>query len=197
MSEENYHPTVRKQGAPTGVIIMLLILFFPVGIILMWLKKSWKLWVKIVITALFLVITVIAVTNGNTSSNTDVSENTANSNITTSTIQSQEEITYEKIDLKKMIDDLNENALRAENTYQDKYIEITGRIDNFDSDGRYISLDPVEDNWNFTSIMCYIKAPEQKEFLLSKNINDTVTIKGKIRSIGEVLGYSIDINEVY
>ena len=31
----------------------------------------------------------------------------------------------------------------------------------------------------------------------SVNVGDTITIKGKVKSIGEVLGYSIDIAEVY
>ena len=37
--------------------------------------------------------------------------------------------------------------------------------------------------------MCYIKDDE-------KNVGDTVTVKGKVKSIGEVLGYQLDIKEV-
>ena len=33
--------------------------------------------------------------------------------------------------------------------------------------------------------------------MFTKNVDDEITIKGKIKSIGEVLGYSLDIKEVY
>lgn len=46
-------PNTEKQGAPTWAIILLLFLFFPVGIALMWAKKSWPVWIKVLITVLF------------------------------------------------------------------------------------------------------------------------------------------------
>ena len=33
--------------------------------------------------------------------------------------------------------------------------------------------------------------------MVQKSVGDGVTIKGKVKSIGEVLGYSIDIKEIY
>ena len=44
--------------------------------------------------------------------------------------------------------------------------------------------------------MCYIKNDSQKEFLVEKSVGDIITIKGQVKSIGEVMGYSIDIKEV-
>ena len=83
-------------------------------------------------------------------------------------------------------------------TYQNKYVEVKGNIANFDSDGSYISIEPVNaDPFDFISVMCYIKNDSQLDFLLEKSVGDTVTIKGKITSVGEVLGYSIKIEEVY
>ena len=108
-------------------------------------------------------------------------------------------VTYEKVDLKKMLDDLDGNALKAEKTYQDKYVEVTGAIRNFDSDGDYISIEPVNaDPWDFSlvSVMCYIEDDAQIDYLLEKEVGDKVTIKGQIYSIGEILGYSIKIAEV-
>ena len=91
----------------------------------------------------------------------------------------------------------NANALRAEETYQDKYIEITGEIKSFDSDGKYISIVPHDAPAGiFDSVMCYLTDPAHKTFLLEKNVGDVVTIKGKVSSIGEVLGYSIKIAEI-
>ena len=38
---------------------------------------------------------------------------------------------------------------------------------------------------------------EIQDILINKNVGDEITIKGKIKSIGEILGYSVDINEVF
>ena len=44
--------------------------------------------------------------------------------------------------------------------------------------------------------MCYLTDPSHKSFLLEKSKGDVVTIKGKVTSIGEVIGYHIDIAEI-
>ena len=44
---------------------------------------------------------------------------------------------YEVVDL---LDELNSNALRAEQKHQDEYVEIVGYISVIDSDGKYISV---------------------------------------------------------
>jgi len=106
-------------------------------------------------------------------------------------------IVYEQIDLRTMLDELDENALKAERNYQDKYVEVVGKIANFDSDGSYISIEPVNaDAWNLTHVMCYIKNDDQLNFLLEKSVGDKITIQGQVTSVGEVLGYSIDIATV-
>ena len=110
---------------------------------------------------------------------------------------SSSQITYEIVDLQKMIDDLNQNAMKAESTYQNKYVQITAKIYSFDSDGAYITVEPVgADEWNFDTVMCYIQNNQQKTQLMEKSKGDIVTIKGRISSIGEVLGYSLKIDEI-
>ena len=105
--------------------------------------------------------------------------------------------TYEVVDLQDMFDELDANALRAESKYQDKYVQFEGKIASFDSDGAYISVEPVDaDEWNFTTILCYITEKEQKEYLMNLSTGDKVTIKGKITSIGEIIGYSMKIHEI-
>ena len=106
------------------------------------------------------------------------------------------QIQYEEIDLQAMLDELDANAMRAEEKYQDKYIEVTGEIRNFDSDGKYISIAPYGAGILSDRFMCYLTDPTHKAFLLEKNVGDVVTIRGKVVSIGEVLGYHIDIIEI-
>lgn len=154
--------------------------------------KKWWFWVIIVVVVVAIMGAAGESDTGNTSGG-----DTSNAQSQTSVV-SKEEISYEVVDLRTMLDELDENALKAEREYQDKYIEVTGRIDNFDSDGDYISIEPTNaDAWNFNNVMCYIEDDAQLEFLLEKSVGDTVTIRGQVTSIGEVLGYSIEIAEVY
>ena len=153
--------------------------------------KKWWFWVIAVV--LIIVIGASAGGSNNTNSSSDSKTQTQSQIVE----QSNKEHSYEVVDLQTMLDELSVNAMKAENKYQNKYVEITGKIYNFDSDGSYISIEPVNaDEWNFDSVMCYIKNDTQKELLLEKSKGDTVIIKGKVKSIGEVLGYSIDIDEI-
>ena len=144
--------------------------------------KKWWIWAIIVV----FVIAIAGVGGENSSGTNKPIE-----------VENKEAITYEAVDLNDMFESLKNNAMKAETEYQNKYIEITGKICNFDSDGEYVSVEPTNaDEWNFDSVMCYIKNDNHKNFLLAKNKGDIITIRGKVKSIGEVLGYQIDINEV-
>lgn len=106
------------------------------------------------------------------------------------------QIQYEKVNLQDMLDELDANALRAEETYQDKHIEFAGEIRSFDSDGKYIAIVPCGASKLSIGTSCHLTDPTHKAFLLEKNVGDVVTIKGKVFSIGEVLGYSVKIAEI-
>ncbi len=147
--------------------------------------KRWWFWV---IVGVLLIGIVAGSSGGDSTSNNTPAGNNPSENV---------EIVYEQVDLRTMLDELDANALKAEKTYQDKYVEVRGKIANFDSDGSYISIEPVNaDGWNFTTVMCYIKNDEQLNFLLDKSVGDTVTVQGKITSVGEILGYSLNIATV-
>ena len=106
------------------------------------------------------------------------------------------EIVYTPCKVDEMMDMLEENALKAEKTYQDQHLEITGRLSVIDSDGSYISLYPLNDEWAFTGVQCFIQDDEQLNQVLEMKIGDTVTLKGKVKSIGEVIGYTMDIDSI-
>lgn len=106
------------------------------------------------------------------------------------------EITYTAYTVTQMMDDLDKNALKAESTYKDQYVEITGRLGTIDSSGKYISLYPEDNEWAFIGVQCYIKNEEQKAKVMEMSTDDIVTLKGKVKSVGEVLGYSLDIDEI-
>lgn len=176
--------------------------------ILIWAIIGWVLWAFINIGG-----------NSNTDSNNQASSivtediisdasNGINNNIDTptdneqttkapeTTKQPETVITYDVVDLQEMFDELDANALRAERTYQDKYIEVTGKLDGIDSDGKYITICALDDDWGWDSLHCSITNASQLDIVLEKNEGDTLTIKGQITDIGEVLGYYVDIHEI-
>lgn len=139
------------------------------------------------------VFTIIGVAGGGSEDGTQSgnSGNQSNNNQTTNT-----EKEYIKCTVDEMAKLLEENALKAENTYQDKYVEVTGKLSVIDSDGNYIALTSTENPWSFINVQCYIKNDEQLQKVMELKTDDIVTIKGKITDIGEVLGYQLDIESI-
>ena len=41
-----------------------------------------------------------------------------------------------------------------------------------------------------------VQNAEQKKLVMTKTADDIITVKGKIISVGEVLGYSLDIEDM-
>ena len=146
--------------------------------------KKWWVWTIVVI-----IVISIGASTGNDG------QKTASKNEIPTT--EEEVISYEQVSLQTMFDDLSANALKAENTYKNKTIEFKCKISSFDSSGAYIGVEPENaPEFNLSTALCYIKDDTQKEFLIQKNVGDVINIKGKVKSVGEVLGYSINIDEV-
>ena len=108
----------------------------------------------------------------------------------------EQEIVYTSCTVDEMMDMLDGNAMKAENTYNDQYVEVTGRLGNIDSDGKYISIYPIKNQWAFIGVQCYIKTDKQKQQVMEMSIDDKVTVRGQIKSVGEVMGYSLNIIEI-
>ena len=147
--------------------------------------KKWWFWVIIVVAVI-----AIASSGGNDS------ENNIENNTNTQQTSQTETIEYTPYSVSELVNDLEENALKAEEKYKDKYVEITGKLSVIDSKGKYISLSPTDNDFCLTNVQCYIKNDEQKSKVLEVAKGDTLTIKGKIKSVGEVLGYSLDIDSI-
>lgn len=101
-------------------------------------------------------------------------------------------IEYQRISLRELERELEENAARAQQNYQGKYVEFEGKLGNIDANGEYFS---VESGY-FSSFHCSIRNDQQKQVLISKNKGNTVYVKGKITRVGEILGYRVDVMEL-
>lgn len=150
-------------------------------------------WIIIAIVALV----IIGSASGGEDEPKKVENNNSGTSVSTEVVSAETEtIEYQVVAFSDLTKTLKDNALKAEKTYQDMYVEITGYLSNVDSDGDYISITATKDEWDFDSIQCYITDDAQIDVVLEKSVGDQLTIKGQITSVGEILGYSIDIAEI-
>lgn len=108
----------------------------------------------------------------------------------------KEVIEYIKVDVDILNDALENNAAAAKDTYNKKYVEVTGKLSVIDSDLAYISIVSTTDQWDFMGVHCNIKNTETKNIVKTLSKDQVITIKGKITDVGEVLGYYLDIIEI-
>ena len=146
----------------------------------------------IIISAIPVALIVLFIATGKGS--TDETSN--NSNTSTSEKSKKAEITYTAIDIDTLEDALSNNAAAAKDTYNKKYLEITGRLGTIDSDLKYISLLSTTNEWDLVGVHCTIRNSETKEVVKSLTKGQTIIVKGKITDVGEVLGYYLDIDEI-
>lgn len=107
-------------------------------------------------------------------------------------------IEYTKYQVTELFDDLKNNALKAQKKYEDQYVELVGYLGTIDSSGDYIGLGAADDNYDylFQSVQCYIKSEDQLDAVMDLTSGDKIVVKGRIKSVGEVLGYSLDIDSI-
>jgi len=94
-----------------------------------------------------------------------------------------------------LMSQLNDNALKASNDHKGEYVRITGNLSTIDSSGKYISLLPNTD-FAIIGVTCYIKNEETKAKVSELSSDSLITLTGKITEVGEVLGYSLDIDNI-
>lgn len=155
-------------------------------------KKGGKLkWVVLAVVA----VGVIGAVGGNSDSNTTSSSSASAKTESVKEVDTPAPIEYTAVSANDMMSDLDSNAMGASDKYKGQYLEITGRLGNIDSSGKYISL-YSDDEYAIIGVQCQIKNDEQRSKVASMAKGDTVTLKGKCTDVGEVLGYSFDIEEI-
>lgn len=155
------------------------------------------------IAAVAVIIIIIAAFGGGTSKNyskTASSGSTTSSNKSTTTApeskEAEPQVEYTTCTVDEMMGALKSNAMNASTTYKDQYVEITGTLSVIDASGKYISLVPSNDEYAILGVQCYMQDDAQKSKVAEMSIGDSVTLKGKVTDVGEVLGYGLDIDEI-
>lgn len=139
--------------------------------------------IVLAVVVIAIIASIAASGSGDSSNSSDAGKKTEN-------------ITYTSYDLADMFDELDSNAMVAEETYTDAYVEISGKISNIDSDGSYISIEPDDGDFYFIGMQCYLSNDEQRDVVKTKSTGEMVTIKGQITEVGEIMGYSLDIDSI-
>lgn len=110
--------------------------------------------------------------------------------------EKEPEIEYTEYTVDELIKDLNKNAASAKDKYDGQHVELTGKLSSVDSDGRYFGIKPSETGIWFENVTCYIKKKDQEERLKEMEVGDTITVKGKITDVGEILGYDLHLDSI-
>lgn len=94
----------------------------------------------------------------------------------------------------QMVADVESNALKAEQTYADKRLEVTGKFSSVDAQGGYFSVQGDQD-FSLTTIRADIQE-EHKAQVAEFTEGQEVTFIGTVTDVGEILGYAIDVESI-
>ena len=109
-----------------------------------------------------------------------------------------EPVSYTHYSVTELFDSRSNNALKAEKTFKDQYVEIEGYLSTIDSSGKYITVGADPENWDYMlqSVQCYVTNDEQINQIIEMNAGDTIVVRGKIKDVGEILGFQMDIDSI-
>lgn len=110
----------------------------------------------------------------------------------------EQPISYTHYDVTELFDALKSNAMKAQSDFKGQYVEIEGYLSVIDSDGKYISVGAAPDNYTYVlqSVHCNIKNDAQKQQIMNINTDSPIVVRGKITSVGEVMGFTLDMDSI-
>ena len=88
------------------------------------------------------------------------------------------------VSVNTLISEIDANAMRASEKYEDKLVELTGRIDLIESNGSF-SIYPTNNQWEFRGVSCKATTEEQKKILMNYSKGNVITVKGKLTTLNE------------
>ena len=226
----NWGPTQYPYKKPvnTALAVIVWILFWPVGIFLIW-KTAMSGVVKWIFTILTVILAVFCISSAINDPSTGTAERLHEStqelhestqelqqsvqeledklgiedsedslNTADPVIEEPVEVGYMPVTIEDLRTELENNALRAQQTYLNQCIEFSGTLDNIDSSGNYFTLKALSaGEWDFfETVHCTITAQDQLDVIVAHNTGDVLTVKGEVTMVGEGLGYSVDVHAV-
>lgn len=145
----------------------------------------------IIIGILILIVAIGAFGGGD---DTDSTDSTKTESAEKKEKKEKKKIDYTKVSAVELDKVLDKNAAKAAKQYKGKYLEISGTLGNIDSDLSYFDVDG--NDFDFTIIQCYIQNEEQENIILEMEQGDKITVRGKCTDVGELMGYSIEVDSI-
>ena len=103
---------------------------------------------------------------------------------------------YAEADIDVLLNDAKNNAAKANKDYKGKYVKIVnGDVFNIESNAKYISIEG-SDPYTLIHVQCYPKNDQVKDAMINLSKGQTVTVYGKITDVGEIMGYSLDMDKI-
>ena len=154
------------------------------------LYKKWWFYVLVVLVLLFAI--------GSAGGNSESGGGSETVKAQTAAQKTPEPVSYTHYNVTELFDALNSNAMKAQDTYKDQYVELEGYLGTIDSDGKYFGLEAAPDQYDylFQDVQCYLKNDEQKSQIMEISKGDPLVVRGKITQVGELLGYSLYIDSI-
>ena len=141
------------------------------------------------------------INNNANSGSSNYSSSSISSSLSSTTTSSSQKVqepskNYAEADIDILLGDAKNNAAKANRDYKGKYVKIVnGSVFNIESNARYISLEG-SDPYTLLHVQCYPKNGSVKNAMLNLSKGQFVTVYGKITDVGEIMGYSLDLEKI-
>ena len=107
----------------------------------------------------------------------------------------QQQVSYAPADVATMLQELQNNAAAASKRYKGQYLKVSGVLGTIDSDMKYIAIVPNE--YSIQSVLCNLKRNDkaQENYVMNASRGQWVTAYGRITDVGEIMGYTMDVDK--
>ena len=107
----------------------------------------------------------------------------------------QQQVSYAPADAATMLQELQNNAAAASKRYKGQYLKVSGMLGTIDSEMKYISI--VPDQYSIQSVLCNLKRNDQAQenYVMNASRGQWVTAYGRVTDVGEIMGYSMDVDK--
>ena len=152
--------------------------------------------IGLVCIASFVLVGVInSDSNSGSSSSSNYSSSSSSSSSSSKQVQEPAK-NYAEANIAVLLDDAKNNAAKANRDYKGKFVKIVGGfVFNIESNARYIQLEG-SDPYTFIHVTCRPKNDQVKNAMINLSNGQQVTVYGKITDVGEIMGYSLDLEKI-
>lgn len=107
--------------------------------------------------------------------------------VETKVVEEERETEYLVTTMDDLKNSLENNALNAKETFEGKYLEVSGYVGVIDSDGKYITLRDAN-IYSLSSLQVSVSKDLLSD-IATLSSDQLVTLRVKITDVGEVIGY--------